>query len=157
MTGKLLASFIVLSSLIMGVSIYYLQVYAYYEEVTPEMSGGVMLLPLDSDTSKAIEFTEFQGINGTSSPIRYRACFQLSETVEQLKAQYQAYPQAEPLTAPGWFECYDSRRVGAALETGEAMAFLSQHEVADGVDRVIAVFPDGQAYAWHQLNEKYAE
>ena len=43
--------------------------------------------------------------------------------------------------------------IGAALETGEAVAFLSQANSHPGVDRVVAVFPDGRAYAWHQLND----
>ncbi len=38
------------------------------------------------------------------------------------------------------------------------MAFLGEKDIRDGgVDRVIAVYPDGRAFAWHQLNEKYDE
>ncbi len=55
------------------------------------------------------------------------------------------------MTAPGWFDCFDANAIGEALERGEALAFLSQAEIAVGVDRVVAVFPDGRAYAWHQL------
>ena len=43
--------------------------------------------------------------------------------------------------------------IGAALESGEALAFLSEPEIHPGVDRVVAVFPDGRAFAWHQLND----
>ena len=58
----------------------------------------------------------------------------------------------EPLTAPGWFDCFDAVAIGEALEKGEAIAFLSQANIHPGVDRVVAVFPDGRAFAWHQLN-----
>ena len=40
------------------------------------------------------------------------------------------------------------------MERGEALAFLSQHDIASGVDRVVAVYPDGRAFAWHQLNDE---
>ena len=33
------------------------------------------------------------------------------------------------------------------------VAFLSVADITRGVDRVVAVFPDGQAFAWHQLND----
>ncbi len=42
--------------------------------------------------------------------------------------------------------------IGTALERGEALAFLSQSNVHADVDRVVAVFPDGRAYAWTQLS-----
>ena len=36
-------------------------------------------------------------------------------------------------------------------ERGEALAFLSQAGIAPQIDRVVAVSPDGRAYAWHQI------
>jgi hypothetical protein len=69
-----------------------------------------------------------------------------------LTETYVAYPKAEPLNAPSWFSCFDAAAIGAALEKGEALAFLSQSDILPQVDRVVAVFPDGRAYAWHQLN-----
>jgi hypothetical protein len=42
--------------------------------------------------------------------------------------------------------------IGAALETGQALAFLSTRDVTWGVDRVVAVMPDGRAFAWNQIN-----
>ena len=70
---------------------------------------------------------------------------------------YAVYDAPTPLTAPGWFDCFDAEAIGTALEAGEAFAFLGQKNIHDGVDRVVAVFPDGRAYAWNQLNEKYSE
>ena len=59
----------------------------------------------------------------------------------------------EPTIGPGWFDCYDAQKIGEALEAGEALAFLSEHLAHYGMDRVVAVFPDGRAFAWHQINE----
>jgi hypothetical protein len=39
-------------------------------------------------------------------------------------------------------------------KAGEALAFLSEPNIHPGVDRVVAVFPDGRAFAWHQLNQR---
>ena len=69
-----------------------------------------------------------------------------------LTETYKVYDAAQPLVAPGWFDCFDAVEIGTALERGEALAFLSQSSVATDIDRVVAVFPDGRAFAWHQLN-----
>jgi hypothetical protein len=71
-----------------------------------------------------------------------------------LAAAGQGAPVEEPtpLTAPGWFDCFDAAAIGAALEAGEAEAVLGERNARAGVDRVFAVFPDGRVYGWHQLN-----
>ena len=38
---------------------------------------------------------------------------------------------------------------------GKASAFLFKKEEFDGIDNVIAVYPDGTSYRWRQLNTKY--
>ena len=62
-----------------------------------------------------------------------------------------------PTIAPYWFDCFDAKAIGAALEKGEARAFLSQKDIAPQIDRVVAVFPDGRAYAWHQVQPEAPE
>lgn len=156
MMGRIVVVVIAVAALIVGASIYYLQVYAYYEPVDP---GRVpmTLVPQGADQPQRVEVADFQAIDASSSPLRFRACFTLAEPVAALAQRYTAYPKAEPLIAPGWFDCFDAAAIGTALETGAATAFVSQREIGDGVDRVIAVFDDGQAFAWHQLNEKYRD
>ena len=72
MTGKILAALIVITALIAGAGMYYLQVYGFYDEVTQE---EVNLVSVVSDQPEPIPFTDFQAIDANSSPIRYRACF----------------------------------------------------------------------------------
>ena len=74
-----------------------------------------------------------------------------------LTESYVIFDGAVPLVAPGWFDCFDAETIGEALETGEAIAFMGEKNIEDGIDRIVAVFPDGRAYAWHQLNEKFAD
>ncbi len=95
--------------------------------------------------------TDLEGIDGTSSPLRFRACFTTSIDQATLTEGFKVYDKAEPLNAPFWFSCFDAAKIGAALETGEAIAFLSKSDIAPEIDRVVAVFPDGRAYAWHQV------
>jgi hypothetical protein len=150
--GKIVAGFIVLTGLVAGIAMYWLQVYAFYEPVVFKPGAEIMLTPVQSNVPEAIVVENLTGIDATSSPLRFRACFTTPLTLATLTETYQLYERPVPLTAPGWFDCFDADAIGEALDRGEALAFLSQHEISRGVDRVVAVFPDGRAYAWHQLN-----
>ncbi|THD82268.1 histidine kinase [Aliigemmobacter aestuarii] len=152
MSGKIVGVFIVLSALVAGIAIYWLQVYAFYEPAAFTPGEEIRLVPLDRDAPEVIVVENIEGIDATSSPLRFRACFTTPLTQAMLTETYRVYDDPVPLVAPGWFACFDAVEIGAALERGEAIAFLSEREIADGVDRVVAVFGDGRAYAWHQLN-----
>ena len=156
MNGKIVGSFIVVTALVFGAVVYYTQVYAFYDEIAAE-EAGVSLVNVATGMPEPLLIDDFQGIDGSSSPIRYRACFTTRMSVAALTETYEVYEDPTPLTAPGWFDCFDAEAIGAALEAGEAFAFLAAKNIHDGVDRVVAVFPDGRAFAWNQLNEKYAE
>lgn len=143
---------IVISAAFAGVFLYYTQVYAYYVPVTFTPGAEILLTPIVSQTPEPIIAENITGIDADSSPLRFRACFTTPMGIAMLTETYQSYPGAVPLTAPGWFDCFDAFAIGTALERGEAFAFLSQSDIRPGVDRVVAVFPDGRAYAWHQLN-----
>lgn len=156
MNGKIIGSFVVITALIAGVAMYWLQVYAFYDEVSAD-SAEMTMVNIATGQPEPVLIEGFEGIDGSSSPIRYRSCFTLPLRTGTLTETYEPYPDPTPLTAPGWFDCFDAVAIGSALERGEAFAFLSQREIHDGVDRVVAVFPDGRAFAWHQLNEKYQD
>ena len=152
MNGKIAAGTIVISAAVAGIAIYYLQIYAFYEPVTFSPGAEITLIPIDSGQPEPILAEDVSGIDADSSPLRFRACFTTPLSQAMLSETYVAYPGAEPLVAPGWFDCFDAVEIGTALERGEALAFLSQASVHADVDRVVAVFPDGRAFAWHQLN-----
>ena len=97
--------------------------------------------------------SDVEAIDADSSPIRYRACFRLDRSLDDLSAEFMPYGRAEPRNAPEQFGCFDARAIGEALERGEAVAFLGVRDVQYGIDRVVAVFPDGRGYAWHQIND----
>ncbi|MCF1708520.1 DUF6446 family protein [Tabrizicola sp. J26] len=167
--GKLVAGGIVLTGLAAGIAMWWLQVYAYYAPAVFVPGQEITLMPIEGNTPEAIVVANLQGIDASSSPLRFRACFTTPLSQATLTETYRLYDHPEPLNAPSWFDCFDAKAIGAALERGEALAFLSIPDVeskADpqtgavrpsGVDRVVAVFPDGRAYAWHQLSPSEQE
>jgi hypothetical protein len=152
MMGKFLVGLILGTALVAGVAIYYLQVYHFYETLEPNGTDDVTLVSLVSGEAEPVLYEEFQGIDASSSPIRYRACFTTTMSRAMLSETYEPYKQAEPLVAPDWFECFDAKALGAELETGTALAFLGARDVQYGIDRIVAITEDGRGYAWHQIN-----
>ena len=152
MNGKVVGGFIVLTALLAGGAIFYLQEYAFYQPVAFTPGDEIELTALVSGLPEPIPVADLQGIDGTSSPLRFRACFTTPIAQPTLTEGFLVYDKATPLNAPSWFDCFDAAKIGAALQSGEAIAFLGQAEIAPQIDRVIAVFADGRAYAWHQVN-----
>jgi len=147
MMGKFLVVLMLGCAVVGGGLMYYLQVYAFYEPL-PETT--VVRVTLPDGSKQPLSIADFEGIDAYSSPLRMRACVQLADVGELAQAVPAAKP--EPLVAPGWFGCFDAAAIGEALKSGQATAYLSEHEIARGVDRLIAAFPDGRAFVWHQLN-----
>jgi hypothetical protein len=150
--GKFLAILLVAAALVAGVGMYYLQVYHYYEEVEPEAGRAVELTSRVTGEAEPVPNDGFRGIDADSSPIRYRACFTTPASPAALTERFEPYGEAVPLTAPGWFDCFDAEELGAALESGEALAFLGEKNIRYGIDRVVAVHEDGRGFVWHQIN-----
>ncbi|MAC73585.1 MAG: histidine kinase [Rhodobacteraceae bacterium] len=150
--GKFLAIVLVTCGIIAGGAMYYLQVYAYYSTVVPNGSTDVVLKPLDGSVAQAIAYIDYKAIDSNSSPIRYRACFTAENTADELKALYVTIKDAEPLVAPGWFDCFDAKEIGAAIESQSATSFLSIENVSYGIDRIVSVLDDGRGYAWNKIN-----
>lgn len=155
--GKVIVGAIVIVAAIAGRFLWYTAERAFYEPVAFQPGAEIKLVPLTSDQPEAIVVSGVEGIDATSSPIKFRACFTTPLTLATLTETYREYPGAEPLVAPSGFDCFDAAAIGKALETGEALAFLSELNIHPGVDRVVAVFADGRAYAWNQLNAEFKE
>jgi hypothetical protein len=140
MNGKIVTGFIVLTALVAGAALYYLQVYAFYGPIAASSPAAVIhLQPLAPGLPEPMLANDFEGIDAESSPLRFRS--------------YTIYEKPTPLIAPSWFSCFDAEKIGTDLASGAAVAFLSEKNIHPGVDRVVAVYPDGQAFAWQQLNE----
>ena len=150
MSGKVIGIVIMISAAIAGGALYYLQVYGFYEAVTEE---DVTLVSLSTEAPESIVFDSFEAIDAESSPIRYRACFNTTQSLAFLTETYQLVDDATPRNAPGWFACFDAEAIAAELEAGTALTFLGGKNVHFGVDRLVAITEDGRGYVWHELND----
>lgn len=148
MNGKIIAITIIIVTACFGAGLWYAQTRAYFAP----LQAAELVVTTASDDSMPLVHSDFSGIDADSSPLRFRACFQLDAAALAVLAGAMTHPDPTPLIAPDWFSCFDARAIGAAIEDGTARAVLSVHEIHRGVDRVIAAFPDGRAFAWHQLN-----
>ena len=150
--GKVLTVLLVVCALAGGIFMYYQQVYAYYYEVKPNGTSDVQITSLTTGAPEPIVYEDFRAIDADCSPIRYRACFTTPLSLDQIRKTYVADADAVPLTAPGWFDCFDAKELGAAIEDGTALAFLGKENVEYGIDRIVAVRDDGRGWAWNQIN-----
>lgn len=151
MNGKWPALALIVAAAGTGIGIWYAQEYAYYDELDP---ARVTLTAMVAGQPVALSVTDLQAIDATSAPHRWRACFRLTAPLPE---GAEPFPGPTPAYGPNWFDCFDADRIGADLESGAAHAYLAQPEIRPDVDRVIAVYPDGRAYGWHQLNDKTPE
>lgn len=158
MSGKILVTVIVMSALFAGAVLYWMQEYAFYGPVEAgSPMADIRLTSVATGEAEVIPVAGFEGIDATSSPIRFRGCFTIPTALATLTETYVVHERPTPLIGPRSFPCFDAETIGTDLEEGAAVAFLSEAEIHPGVDRVIAVYPDGRAFAWHQLNESADE
>ena len=151
MMGKYVVGLLVAPAMVVGSAIYYLQVYAFYEELPASAAADLRLTTLEG-TVEPLQVTGFKGIDSTSSPIRYRACATAETSVAKIAATYTTYAAAEPLQAPYWFDCFDAETLELDIEAGNAVAYLGEENTMYGIDQVVAVYPDGRTYVWNQIN-----
>ena len=124
MNGKIVGTVLIGLAVIAGAALYYLQVYHFYDEVAYGTSGGVVVTRVDGEPGE-IAVRDVSAIDANSSPIRFRACFVTDVPVEEMISDFQTYPDAEPLNAPGWFTCFDAVDLGAARD--RVLVFLEHH------------------------------
>lgn len=147
-SGRWIVVAIISITAIFAAGMWYAQTRAYYRTV----DQAALAVTTPAGDLLPLVHSAFQGVDADTSPLRFRACFTLGGAGLTTVARAATHPDPEPLVAPAWFECYDAREISEAIASGEARAVISVHEIARGVDRVLAVFPDGRGFGWHQLN-----
>ncbi|MEO1641151.1 MAG: DUF6446 family protein [Pseudomonadota bacterium] len=149
-----MARIVIVAMLLLAVAsgglLYYNQVYAFYEEVD-FVPDSVQLTSVSTGEAEPIVVSAFQAIDADSSPLRYRACFETQLSQAMLTETFVMVDVAEPRVAPGWFDCFDAAQIGADLQT-DAIAFMGVENIQYGIDRIVAIYPDGRGYSWHQIN-----
>ncbi|KGJ06759.1 hypothetical protein SAMN04487972_102186 [Paracoccus halophilus] len=151
MNGKWPVLALLAAAALVGGGIWYAQEYAYYDEIDPAAAD---LTIMAGGQAQPLPVRDARIIDASSAPHRWRGCFRLDGP---LPPAAERFPAAAPAYGPNWFDCFEADRIGHDLETGAATAYLSRPEIRPDVDRVIAVYPDGRAYGWHQYNDKTPE
>jgi len=130
---------------IFGAGLFYAQNYAFYERT----DGRATILV----EGREVAVSGYVGIDASSSGLKRRGCFTTDP------AAFEGVPVAaapEPLNPPFWFGCFDTEALTEDIAAGRATAYLAAVEELDGIDRYVAVYPDGRGYEWRQLNERFA-
>ena len=146
MNGKRFITLFLSSVVIFTAALFYFQNYAYYDLINNRQN---ILLG-----EKRYEISYYKGIDSESSGLKLRECF-VVDILDDINLP--KYEKPTPLTAPFWFKCFNAERITKDLENGKASAFLFKKEEFDGIDNVIAIYPDGRSYRWRQLNTKYTK
>lgn len=159
MSGRVVALGIVITAIFAGVLMYWLETYYFYDEVE-----GLEAVEI---AGESYPVSGYQGLDSTSSPLKLRGCFQLTEpgafdaalvAGEPLNAAFlEAGNKVLPLSTPGWFDCYDPAAIDAALRDGEARVIVAERNEFKGIDRIVVLWPDGRGVMWRQLNETFAD
>lgn len=146
MTGRwlLIGGGVVLA--VFTVVLWYTQYYAYYQELPAPENGLMGTYPIET----------WQAIDGTSSPLKLRVCATVTpETVGQITDDLDALLAGDPLVAPSWFECFDARSIAQDLDAGAAALYQLGPSRFDGVNEVMALYPDGRIFMWRVLDERF--
>ena len=146
MNGKRFILLFLSSVVIFTAALFYFQNYAYYDsmDIRQDLLIG----------KKRYEISYYKGIDSESSGLKLRECFVI-DSLDNFDLS--KYEKPTPLTAPFWFKCFNAEKITKDLSDGKASAFLLKKEEFDGIDDVIAVYPDGKSYRWRQLNSKYTK
>jgi hypothetical protein len=140
MNGKRIVIGLLAFTIIFGTGLWYAQTLAYYERVDGLESVLVAGQP--------VPVRDYDGLDGTSSPLKLRGCFTLDPAA---MPELEALEEASPLTTPGWFECFNATAIGNAIRRGEARAIVAATDEPAGFNRLIAYFPDGRAFMWREV------
>jgi len=149
MNGKFVVLGVLGVAAVFAATQWYFQTRAYYAPVTVE----TLTVAAREGAPLSLTPVAFSGIDADSSPLRFRACvtFDAADTA-RLTEDAMRHPEPVPLVAPGWFDCFDADALGADLESGAALGLMAAENIVYGIDRTLALYPDGRAYAWHQIN-----
>jgi hypothetical protein len=152
MTGRLAILALLLFAALFGAALWYFQTRAFYQRLDPG-ALTILLTPLAGGPPEAIPARDIEAIDAPTSPLKFRACFRSPTPLATLSETYAPTAAPTPLVAPGWFDCFDAAEIADDLAAGRAVAFLGEARIATDARRVVAIYPDGRAFAWHELTE----
>ena len=133
-------------TVLFGITLYYFQVFAFYEKVNSVTQIKVL--------NRAVEVTNYTGIDSSTSGLKLRGCFK-ADPKDFSGLTLASNPT--PLSAPFWFECFDNVKLQRDLNKGLLKGFMAKENEKDGIDRIVAIYPNGDGFQWRQLNAKFVD
>ena len=130
-----------------AVALWYFQTYAFYRELSQR--------PL---TIQGIEYPveSWKGIDASSSPLKMRVCLTVTaKTAQKIANDQFEQTGAEPLVAPGWFDCFDAKQISRDIDAGTVRVFAPGTSPFADVHDYLALYPDGRGYLWRELDPKF--
>ncbi len=146
MSGKSAVILLVLFTIGFSIALYYFQVFAFYTKVDGLTSIKVL--------NRTVLVQNYEGIDSNSSGLKLRGCFKVDP---EAFSELPRLTKATPLSAPFWFDCFNHIKIQEAIDLGKAKAILAAENEKDGIDRVVAIYANGDAFQWRQLNEKFLD
>lgn len=119
-------------------------------------SGGVpvefemRLVLIGGADSEAIVTRDLRAISDESDPHSLYACFSTEGSIPMLTETFEVAEDAAPKPPAADLPCFDAETLAGDLKSGAALAFVGARDIWPGVDRLIAIYDDGRAFAWHQ-------
>ena len=127
MNGKVIGIAIMITALVAGAALYYLQVYGFYTEVRDSDAPDVELVSVVSEEPEPILYSAFEAIDADSSPIRFRACFETQMSLAMLTETYVGVDAPAPRNAPHWFGCFNAEAIAGEIADGTALTVRTQN------------------------------
>ena len=146
MNGKVFVILFSVFVIVFAIALFYFQVFAFYVKSDNLKSIAVL--------DRKVNVQNYRGIDSVTSGLKLRGCFKVDP---KEFAEIPNLVKATPLSAPFWFTCFDHAEIQKAIDVGNAKAFLVSENEKDGIDRVVALYPDGTAFQWRQLNSKFLD
>jgi hypothetical protein len=113
-----------------------------------KVTTGINLLPYAATQAEPIQVDGLIAVAKQADPLSFHGCFTTPLSFGLLTETYQTYEP--PMPAASNLPCFQSVKLQADLIEGVALAFIGDQNIHPGIDRVIAVYEDGRAFAWHQ-------
>lgn len=87
-----------------------------------------------------------------NDPLSFRACFEIEMSLALATETYVVRDTVDPQVAeePA---CFKADEIRDDVASGKALAVLGEANIAPNIDRLVALYDDGRAFAWHQRSE----
>ena len=79
---------------------YYLEVYGYYQPLPASAPAAQIRLTTFAGSTEAMMASDFEGIEGEASPLKFRGCFVTPMSLAMLTETFEPYENPTPLIAP---------------------------------------------------------